>query len=148
MFKYGGHLELRHLFTQSLIHFVEQHNLPIYDCDLIVPVPLHPARYRERSFNQSQLIAIALSKHFQIPCDPFAVTRVRYTPNQARVNSKQRWTNMQETFKIGTINIDINRNILIVDDLLTTGATLSEISLVFKNAGAQKVYGLTAAIAV
>ena len=135
-------------FAALMIHFVKRYRIPIHDCDLIVPVPLHAARLRERGFNQSELIAVLLAQNFQIPCDASVIRRKRHTVNQARVNSKQRWTNMRGTFTIKQSCSLINMNIIVIDDLLTTGATLSEIAREFKQAGANKVYGLTTAIAV
>lgn len=148
LFKYGKHTELRRDFSRMMIAFVKKYSIPVHDCDLIIPVPLHRTRFRERGFNQSGLIALLLAREFQIPCDTTIIRRVRHTVNQARVNSKQRWTNIQGTFTIKHPDIIINKNILLVDDLLTTGATLSEISLELKKAGAGSVYGLTTAIAV
>ena len=148
LFKYGGNTGLRLPFAALMIHFIKKYRVPIHDCDLIVPVPLHAARFRERGFNQSELIAALLARHFQIPCDLSLINRRRHTVNQARVNSKQRWTNMQGTFRIKQSHNIINTNIMIIDDLLTTGATLSEIAGGLKQAGANKVYGLTTAIAV
>lgn len=148
LFKYGKNTGLRLNFAEFMINFTRKYSIPIYACDIIIPVPLHSTRLRERGFNQSELIAALLAQQFQIPCQTGIVKRVRYTVNQARVNSKQRWTNMQGTFTIKHPEIIINKNILIIDDLLTTGATLSEIACMLKKAGAKKVYALTVAIAI
>lgn len=148
LFKYGKNTGLRILFAELIADFVQRYHLPIHTCDLIVPVPLHRTRFRERGFNQSQLIAMILAKKFQIPCCPSMIVRTRHTINQARVNSKQRWTNMYGTFTIKHTYSLNSTNIIIVDDLLTTGATLSAIAWQLKKAGAHNVYGLTAAIAI
>jgi len=128
--------------------FIKRYTIPVHACDLIIPVPLHPTRFRERGFNQSELIACLLSQGLQIPSDMTLIKRIRYTVNQARVNSKQRWTNIHGTFTIKHSDIIINKNILVIDDLMTTGATMSEMARVLKSAGANKIYGLTTAIAV
>ena len=148
LFKYAGKTGLRRHFARFLIDYVKKYRVPIRECDLIIPVPLHPARFRERGFNQSELIAHSAAQNLRVMCSTNCTARVRYTPNQARVNSKQRWTNMQGTFRIRNCRAVRNKTILVIDDVLTTGATLSEIALALKSSGAKTVYGLTAAAAL
>jgi len=148
LFKYGQNTGLRLTFAEFLKQFVQRYHVPVQDCDLILPVPLHHTRFRERGFNQSELIARPLAAAWKIPFHPGILERYRFSIYQARVNSKQRWTNISGTFKIKHPDIIKDKNILIIDDLMTTGATLSEISRELKRAGAQKVYGLTVAIAI
>ncbi len=130
-----------------MIEFIDLYAVPVRTFDLLIPVPLHPVRRRERGYNQSHLIALELSRHYKIDYDPRIVRRVLYSLNQARVRPKQRWTNVESAFKIKSYSSIINTNILIVDDLLTTGATLSSLAEVLKSGGAKKVSALTAGIA-
>jgi len=148
LFKYGRCTALRRPFARLLTDLVRRAALPIADVDLLIPVPLHPARFRERGFNQSELLARLIAPQLRVQCSTNALKRRHYTPNQARANSKQRWTNLQGTFTIRQSQQVKNKTILIVDDVLTTGATLSEVSATLKSAGARAVYGLTLAIAV
>ena len=146
--KYGGKTVLRHFFSDRIIEFVTHYNVALQYFDLVMPVPLHPVRLRERGFNQSLLLAEIISQKYSIPLSINNLRRTRHTQNQARVSQKERWTNIEHAFKIKTSK-DINeKNILVVDDLYTTGATLSEIARTLKAAGAHKVCGLTFAIAL
>ncbi len=115
--------------------------------DLIMPIPLHPTRLRERGYNQSALIAQKLSKEFNIPLINNNLIRIRNTPSQTNLNKKERWTNIKGAFKI-KYPTNINKKFtLLIDDLLTTGATTSEAALTLKKSGAKKVGVLTIAIA-
>ncbi len=147
LFKYGHKTGLRFFFTEQMLIFARDYNLSVENHDLIIPVPLHPARLRERGYNQSLLIAQMLSENFSIPLNHTSLLRVRHTPNQARLSQKERWTNIQAAFKIKPFNDLRERNILLIDDLYTTGATASQAAKVLKAGGAKKVNVLTIAIA-
>lgn len=146
-FKYGNKTALRFTFAQLILSFVDTYRIGLNDFDLVVPVPLHPARFRERGYNQAYLLATALEKAWDMNLSRSAVTRSRHTTNQAMLPEKERWTNIQGAFKIMASHKIDGKSILIIDDLMTTGATISEIALCLKNAGAQKVTALTLAIA-
>jgi len=110
-------------------------------------MPLSSTRQRERGFNQSLLLANKLSGHFHIPLSTNNLIRIRHTESQSLLNRKNRWTNIQGAFKINHPSIYQDQAVLLVDDLLTTGATASEASSLFKKAGAKTVGVLTLAIA-
>jgi len=147
VFKYGGKTSLRHYFGHCLTQFwsVYQNFLP--QPELIIPIPLHAARRRERGYNQSELLAQKISHHCAIPLAADCLLRQRWTPNQATQSRKERWTNIFGAFKIKKPNSIQAKNILLIDDLYTTGATVSEAARVLKMAGAQTVNVLTLAIA-
>jgi ComF family protein len=147
LFKYGQKTALRHLFFSLINDFVQNYNIKIRSFDHIIPVPIHPTRLRERGFNQSELIAQIISDNYHIPLSKNSLIRIRHTPNQARVSKKERWTNTYQAFRIKQPFHLTNKNILIIDDLYTTGATSCEIARILKNAGAGKVCILTLAIA-
>ena len=147
LFKYGHKTSLRHFFTEQICRFARDYNLNLNAHDLIVAVPLYPTRQRQRGYNQSLLIAQILSEEFGIPLESKSLLRKRHTPNQARLSQKERWTNMDAAFKIKPSNNLRHKNILLVDDLFTTGATASQAAQVLKDAGANKVNVLTIAIA-
>jgi len=147
IFKYGHKTSLRHFLSDGILSFLRDYQLDLQDCDLIVPIPLHPARLRERGYNQSTLIAEILSAELNIPIDHKNLLRIRHTPNQARLSQKERWTNIQAAFKIKPHNNFRRKNILLVDDLFTTGATVSQAAKTLKAAGAAKITVLTIAIA-
>lgn len=94
------------------------------DIDLIIPMPLHPKRMRERGYNQSEYIARGISEITGIPVDTTHVTRVRNTPKQALQDGEGRRTNVAEAFAVNHPEQLYHKHILIVDDLITTGETM------------------------
>lgn len=147
IFKYGHKTSLRHFFADQILSFLRDYQISLEHCDLIVPIPLHPTRMRERGYNQSFLIAEIISDELRIPLECRNLLRVRHTPNQARLSQKERWTNIEAAFKIKRHNNFRHKNILLVDDLYTTGATVSQAAKALKEAGATQVHVLTIAIA-
>ena len=107
--------------------------------DCLVALPLHPSRLRERGFNQSLLLARRISQRLDIPLLPDACERVRNTPPQSGLPWKERDKNMRQAFacKPGT---DLQgRHVAIVDDVMTTGASIGELARALKQAGAAEV---------
>ncbi|WP_417450481.1 ComF family protein [Kordiimonas sp.] len=109
--------------------------------DVVVPVPLHPRRLFARRFNQSQLLARALSGILSLPLDPFLLRRHRPTPSQGTLSRKSRKRNVDGAFRVGAAVVPrvCDRRVLLVDDVLTTGATASACAHALKRAGAQEV---------
>ena len=102
------------------------------DADCIVPVPLHPIRKRERGFDQTSLLAEALSKKAGIPLAP-CIRRIKYTQPQFGLNPVSRRQNIRGAFEFN-LRWDLdNKRILVVDDVLTTGATVQEISRILQS---------------
>ena len=146
-FKFHQQTILRKPLSQLMIQFIEKRGLDIDQFDIILPIPLHAAKYRERGYNQAELLAVPLAQKYDKMILVSLLKRVRNTPSQTSLSRKNRFTNVQGSFKINArININ-NKNILIIDDLLTTGATASEASLCLKTHGAAKVGILTLSIA-
>lgn len=92
--------------------------------DLIIPIPLHSKRLRERGYNQSEWIARALSEATGIPMDTTHVSRIRNNPQQALQKAKDRATNVEGVFAVNHPEELYRKHILIVDDLITTGSTV------------------------
>jgi ComF family protein len=112
--------------------------------DIIVPVPLHPTRRRERGFNQARLLAELLSARISIRCKE-VLKRIRYTTTQTALDRAERIENLHNAFRLRK-NADVRGlHVLLIDDVLTTGSTLSECARVLKRAGAISVYAATAA---
>jgi ComF family protein len=107
--------------------------------DLIVPVPLHPVRQRERGFNQAERLGRQLSRATGIPLAPRLLRRVRPTRTQTRLTKPQRADNVRRAFDLRDNRPIPGRRILLVDDVLTTGATTSACAEVLLRAGAAEV---------
>jgi ComF family protein len=104
---------------------------------MIVAVPLAPNRFAERGFNQSILLASALAKRLRLPVAHAAMLRIRETPPQTGLTRKDRKKNIKGAFDSRAL--PANARVAIVDDVMTTGATLSEAARVLKRAGASRV---------
>lgn len=104
--------------------------------DVIVPVPLHSTRLRERGYNQALVLANAISVVLGKPVATRALVRSRYTSQQARLGREERATNMRGAFRLRNAGLVAHKNIALVDDVLTTGSTLNECAAVLKAAGA------------
>lgn len=119
-------------------------------CDAVVPVPLHPARRRERGYNQSELIARSISRNLGISHVPELLVRVRQTQTQTFFDAEGRKTNVMGAFRLGKINPEEveGKKVLLVDDVITTGSTIKECARALKSNGASKVYGASAAITI
>ena len=118
------------------------------EADLVMPVPLHPARLREREFNQSLLLADSVARRLNIPLCYTNLIRIRDNPAQTSLPRSTRLTNLRRTFQVRRPEAVRARRILLVDDVLTTGTTLNECAKALRKAGAGDVYAVTLARAV
>jgi ComF family protein len=113
-----------------------------------VPVPLDRARYRERGYNQAELIAKPLARMLGIPFRSYLLVRTRPRPNHLRLTRRERWETVRGAYApCERAPVDKLR-VLLVDDVFTTGATLDACSRALKGAGAARVVGLTVARAL
>lgn len=108
-------------------------------------VPLHPTRRRTRGFNQARVLAEGLAARCGLPVVPGAVRRDRATTTQTNLNTRQRAENVSGAFSCPHPGRIAGKRLLVIDDVMTTGATVSEISEVLLAAGAAAVYVLTVA---
>ena len=139
--KYGSKrfMALKKLsYEASYLIYELNFNFEKYIC---IPVPSSKSKYKYRGFNQAKIIADIISKKLNIPLDDSILTREKDTKAQFSLNKKDRFNNIKNAFKV---NKDIKGiNILIIDDVITTGSTIREISKVLYAAGAKKVKCLT-----
>lgn len=142
-YKYGRVRALAPAFAELLLPAVRQ---IAQEADVIAPVPLHPKRERWRGFNQATLLAQLLASSLQIPCLDKALTRIRNTPTQTRFTRSERIKNMQGAFAPGRQSVYAH-SVLLIDDVLTTGATLESCAEVLLQSGALEVHALTIAAA-
>ncbi len=115
------------------------------DFDLLIPVPLHRKRQRERGYNQSGLLGHLLAGLVGIPCSERALTRVRHTPPQVGFSADERAKNLRGAFRCRRPALVSRRRLLLVDDVMTTGATLTGAAAALLEAGALRVSALTLA---
>jgi competence protein ComFC len=107
--------------------------------DEIVPVPLHPLKFREREFNQAEQLADCLSESSGIPTKSDTLVRTVPTQTQTSLSRKQRTENVKSAFILGESASPKGKSIVLIDDVLTTGATTSACAKVLKRAGATRV---------
>jgi len=132
--KYGEQLALASAFAEKLALRIDRSELP----DCILPMPLHPAKLRERGFNQSLLLARALARKLEIELLPNACLRVRDTPPQSALPWKERRKNVRNAFRC---DADLSgKKIALVDDVLTTGASLNALAGAVKERGATAIH--------
>lgn len=93
--------------------------------DLLLPVPLHPRKKRKRGYNQSEWIARGLNSVLQLPIDTTSLCRTHNTDTQTHKQLYDRWLNVQETFAVTSPQALTGKHILLIDDVITTGSTLS-----------------------
>ncbi|MFZ5801063.1 MAG: ComF family protein [Candidatus Omnitrophota bacterium] len=147
LFKYRNRPQLAKPLSQIMIKFMEEYNLALKGFDCLAPIPLHPSKLREREYNQSELLAQPLAAAFNIPLSVGNLQRRRFTQPQSSLKKEARWDNVRGAFAVKEAAGFTGRKILIVDDLLTTGATCNEAARVLKESGAECVDVLTLAIA-
>ncbi len=118
------------------------------DYELVLPVPLHPRKIRERGFDQSAILVAGLSRATGIPRARNCLIRIRYTPSQTRLNREARRENIRGAFRVSGREIPPAASILLIDDVYTTGSTANECAAALRQAGAGVVDVLTLARAV
>ena len=146
-FKYQGERQLVKVFGDLLYPLFQTafHDHPV---DLIAPVPLHIKRLRERGFNQSLLLARALSKRTGIPYYGRLLKKIKHTPVQTELRGRERRKNVKGAFRAEDIEIIGGKTIVLVDDVYTTGATINECARTLLKAGAARVSAITLARAL
>ncbi len=114
--------------------------------DYIMPVPLHRLKIAERGYNQSYHIAKGIGKKLNIPVVNSFVKRVKYTQSQTNLTRKERENNLTGAFRVRSPEKIKGKNLLIIDDVITTGATTNECAKILINAGAGSIYVASAAL--
>lgn len=138
-FKYERRRELADTLGQMLYDYWRMLDLHV---DLVLSVPLHPDRQKERGFNQSGLLAAVLSAHAQLPLDESHLVRTRATAPQVGLATQEREVNVQGAFEWTGDDLEGVR-VLLVDDVCTTGATLEACAQPLRSRGANSIWALT-----
>lgn len=137
--KYGEQLALAHAFAAKLAMRVEQSTVP----DLVIPMPLHPAKLRARGFNQSLLLAAKAARKLNLELLPHGCQRVRDTPPQSSLPWKERKKNVRNAFRC---DVDLTgKRVVLVDDVLTSGASLNALAEAVQKRGASEIWTWVAA---
>jgi len=132
--KFNGHYKNARLLGCLLAEHIDNSS---EKPELLIPIPLHPSRYRQRGFNQAIEIARTVSKQLHIPLDLYSCQRQRDTPHQTSLTAKQRRRNIKNAF---TLRKPITaQHVAILDDVMTTGATAHELAKTLKQAGVMRV---------
>lgn len=144
-FKYKGKDNLGKPLSKIMINFIKEYSLPLNYLDYIIPMPLHKTKLREREFNQAEILSMYIAREFKKDLASGVLLRHRQTKTQTELRNKERFLNVANSFSVDSRLSLKEKNLLLIDDVLTTGATSSEAALALKNAGAQTVFVLTLA---
>lgn len=123
LFKYKGRREIG-LYVGAMLVRETRTNGFLNDIDIIIPVPLHPKKLRKRGYNQSEVFAKGISEESGIPYNVKSLVRTYASETQTKKSRFRRWENVKEIFSIKQSEAIENKHVLLVDDVLTTGATL------------------------
>lgn len=140
-FKYYNRQALAIPLGKLMGNYWEKSPLP---AEIIVPVPLHPHRLRERGYNQAALLARELGQSTGLPVAENGLVRMRATRPQVELNAQERKENVSDAFHCSSMELK-GKRVLLIDDVCTTGATLEACSIALRQVGARSVWGFTLA---
>jgi ComF family protein len=123
LLKYKGRKEIGFYYGRQMGESLK-HSSRFSDCEIIIPLPLFAAREKKRGYNQASLIASGISQKLKVPVFDDVVLRIKRTETQTHKNRIQRWLNMESTFEISEPRKISGKHVLLVDDVVTTGASL------------------------
>jgi len=129
------------IFAEKFADDLQKENI-----DIIIPVPLHRLKKAERGYNQSEYIVKGIRKKSGIKISTNALRRTRYTRTQTKLTIEERRKNMRGAFMVKNKRLVAGKNIVIFDDVITTGVTINECASVLKKAGAAKVFAASIAL--
>ena len=138
-FKHASQLKYQKLMSRAMINCIQDLNM---DVDIVMPVPLANRRLFKRGYNQATLLARPIAKYFNAHLDVDSLSR-KYKPDMGHKTSKQRRENVHGVFKIKNIDKLKGKKVLLVDDVMTSGATFYELNRVLRNAGVYAVYAVS-----
>ena len=144
-FKYHERQEYAGFYAHASFLYVGQ-QIRMRNPEVLIPVPIHPARRRYRGYNQAEVFAKKLEEEFQIPMDANLVRRVKRTKRQKELSPAERRKNLEGAFVMKSTKKMKYRRILLVDDIYTTGSTVDALAELLKQNGACQVDFLCAAI--
>lgn len=140
-FKYESNYTAGYLLSNFLLEIIEENNIK---ADVICYVPMTKKAEKKRGFNQCKVIAKNISNATGIPVRK-CIKKIRNTKEQKTLNKEERIENLSGAFKVNNVDNIRNRNVILIDDVITTGATISECQNILKKSGAKKIIVLTIA---
>lgn len=143
-FKYRNGAALEGFFKDMMCRFAERH-IEMQRFDWLAPVPLHSVKQRERTFNQSKILSLHLSRRFGVPTLRNNLIRIRQGRPLMMLSKEKRLEDISGAFTVKDASLVKDRSVLLIDDVFTTGATANECSRVLKEAGAGVVEVFTLA---
>jgi ComF family protein len=144
--KYDGKFQTG-IFLGKLLATELKSKFSEWEIDFIVPVPLHHLKRAERGYNQSEFLAKGMKSVLRIPVNSNFIRRNRFTETQTNLTLLERKENIRDAFSARRRKIIKGKNILLLDDVITTGATIAECGSILLDNGAAKVYAASVAIA-
>lgn len=143
-FKYAGRQEYARFYAEEIVKKLGG-TIRAWKPDALVPVPIHPARRRERGYNQAEVLAKEIGKRTGIPVASGLIRRVKKTLPQKLLDDAGRQNNLKRAFKIDGNDVKLKR-VIVIDDIYTTGSTVDACAAELKRAGVEEIYFITAAI--
>lgn len=143
-FKYQGRVEYGEFYARCMWKHARP-MIEVWKPEVIVPVPVHKMRYRERGYNQAEVVADRFSKIAGIPVEKGYIIRREKTRAQKDLTPEERRENLQKAFEPGKRAVDCKR-ILLIDDIYTTGSTMDAVSKILREGGAEEIYALSICI--
>ena len=143
--KFCGKRSMTRVFCKLIRDHFYKNITNQYPVDIVLPVPISPERRRKRGFNQARLIAETLPPNLRRLTSYSNLVKTRNTPPQTGLTRKERMQNLKDAFAIKPSFNLVNKKILLIDDVITTGATLDTCAKELQNAGAGEIHGLAIA---
>ena len=143
-FKYGGRQEYARFYGCQMAFRMEEKRKQ-WMPDALIPVPLHKKKRKQRGYNQAELIARELGRHWGLPVITNLVVRSKNTKPMKEIIGTDRQNNLKKAFKLGANDVKLD-SIIVIDDIYTTGSTMDAVSKLCLEAGIRKVYFLTVSI--
>lgn len=146
-FKYGAYIKelAKPLSSLIIAHLINLNKTSNFFDFILVPVPLHKKKLKQRGFNQANEIAKELSKFLKIPLFDEVLIKMKQTPAQVELEKEEREKNIKGVFLCQKPELATGKKILLVDDIFTTGSTMEECALILKQAGAKEIWGVVIA---
>jgi ComF family protein len=146
-FKYNGFTKIGNLFGSVMADELLKSNLNISEFDIITAVPLFASKERSRGYNQSAVLAEAINRKLELLYIPDLLKRIKDTKSQTYMKKEDRIANVKNVFRIDDKYEIKGKKVILIDDVMTTGSTISECIKVLKKKGCEKVLAASIAIA-